>query len=823
MAIGGIGALSYDVVANDKTASGLGSASDRFRKMGTIAGTAMTGIGAGLTMMTDKARKMNAPLEAMAIQLGGTSAEMRELAMEIGNVTFPLEEAIGSMDLLTRAGMRNTEEIGVTATAFDVLGDAVGLSASQVTTIMIPAFNAFGLELKDAADYTDLFTHMQRNTTIELADFSSMLKYIAPDIDNLGISLEQSVAVMEALADKGIQGSSATREFRTAITQADGDLNMFYEALGLTAGEIATYTTKLDEAEGMTNEYADAMNTQYGFMDKLKYSVSELTLKYGAMLQPVEALGPIMMGLGPIMIVVSNIHWGKVIPAVLTHTKALGALVFSLFTSGGALTTQAIGLKLATVAQWLMNASLYACPLVWIVLAIGGVIAVLVILEKKFGIVTTAVRLLSDGIHAIIGWFGNVVDAIRGVVVDTNKLAEANRELVDATEAVEEAERNVQTSHELTEEAAEAVTEASAKLAEAQLAVADAAREVDVLTEAYEELKGAMDDVAGITEDLDDLGRAERHAVIGLTEARQKYTEVMEEHGAESLETQKAALRVEDAEDRLDDTRKRITKTTEKLGDADTLHTSLLEKNGVKSAADMKTRLDTIETDHKAAFDLVHERELTVAEAKDVHAAREEDSKRYAEVLDMKKKKAEEVAAEIAIIQEGEVDTTESVMGRIKDIVENRWKEILGVIVPPVGLNIVGKKIIDGIVNGIKSKSGATGAAVEESFEEAEDKMPHSDAKEGPLSNLTESGKSVIKTFAAGIESQSATIGKSFGAGVAPIVPVAASGGGGNTYGGDTISIGPVTLSKDFDFNDMMAQIEMYQSQKRVQRGIRTI
>jgi hypothetical protein len=812
MAFGSIGAVSYDVISNDKTAAGLGSASDRFRKMGTIAGTAMTGIGAGLTMMTDKARQMNAPLEAMAIQLGSNSAEMRELALEIGNVTFPLEEAIGSMDLLTRAGMRNTEEIGITATAFDVLGDAVGLSASQVTTIMIPAFNAFQLELKDAASYTDIFTHLQRNTTVEMSDFATMLKRIAPDVRTLGITLSESVAVMEALADKGIQGTSATLEFRTAISAADGDLGLFYEALGLTAAEVGVYTAKIEDADGITEEYANAMNTQYGFMDKLKYGVSELTLKYGAMLQPVEALGPIMAGLGPILIVVSNIHWGRVIPAVLAHTKALGGMIFSLFASGGALSAQAVGLKLATAAQWLMNTSLYACPLVWIVGAIAAVVTVLIILEKKFSIVTTAIRFLSDAIHAIIGFFGNVVDAIRGVVVDTDKLTEANQDLLVATEAVEEAERNVTTAHELAEEAAEDVIDASARLAEAQLAVADSAREVETLTEAYEELKLAMDDVEDKTENLDDLERAERHAVIGLKEARQKYTDTLADSESTSLDVEKAALRVEDAEDRLDDTRKRITKTTEELSVADTTYNELMQKNSGKTANEVKTNLDKLVADNKVGLDLIHARELELAEAKDVQTARDEDTRMYGEVLESKKKKAEEIAAEIEKIQEGEVDATESAMGRIKAIVETHWADILNIITPG-GLFTAGQKAIGGFIDGIRSKSGEVGKAVNTSFKEAENQIPHSDAKEGPFSDLSKSGKSVVETFARGIESASGTVGKSFAAGVAP----------GNTYSGDSISIGNVSLSRDYDFPALMRDIEQYQSAKRVQRGIRTI
>lgn len=835
MAFGSLGTVAYSVTANDETASGLNSASDRFRKIGTIAGTAMTGIGAGLTMMTDKARQMNAPLEAMAIQLGVNSKELRELAIETANVTFPLDQAISSMDLLVRAGMRDTVAIAATATAFDVLGDATGASASQITTMMIPAFNAFGLELENAANYTDLFTHMQRNTTVEMADFAGMFKYIAPDIDAMGISLKQSIAVMEALAAKGIQGTSATKEFRTAVTQADGDLIQFYEALGLTEAEVGVYITQLEGAKGITNEYADAMNTQYGFMDKLKHSVSELTLKYGSMMQPVEALGPSMAALGPILIITSHMQWANVV-ATLAHTKAIIGLIPTYAFFGGALTVATIQLKLAAAAQWLMNTSLYACPLVWIVGAIAGVVAVLFVLEKKFGVVTTAVRLLSDGINTIIDFFGGVVDAIRGVVVDTDALVEADGRLIEANERLRESEERVDEVEERAAESAEDLAEASAELAKAQLEVADSAREVDELTEAYEELKSAVDAAAGKTEDLSDLDRNLRSAKLDLADAQDKYQETLSDTEASSRDVERAAIGIERAEDRLDDLQKKRIKTVEELEVAATEAARVQKEQGYESVSSVKAILDTSVAAYKEKSFKVEEAAKHEAEMRKIHEYNTEDVERELLVYGNLLNKIEEIAGEKEKILEGEVDATQSAMGRMKAIVESHWSDMLSIITPG-GLFSAGQKAIDGFISGIKSRSGDVGSAVDTSFKEAEDKMPHSDAKEGPFSELTKSGESVVETFSKGIETGSGKIAKSFDAGIAPIAPApsvapaapmaagsAGGGGGGSTtYGGDTISIGNVSLSRDYDFPALMKDIEVYQSQKRVQRGIRTL
>jgi len=386
----------------------------------------------------------------------------------------------------------------------------------------------------------------------------------------------------------------------------------------------------------------------------------------------------------------------------------------------------------------------------------------------------------------------------------------------------------------LVAEAAEDVIDASARLAEAQVAVADSAREVETLTEAYEELKGAMGDVADLTENQDDLDRNLRSAKLDLLDAQDKYSEAMsgggknsreaksalekyndaiEEYGTDSdeaaraqnkynnavsqntvtvRERARAGIALERAQDRVSDIEKKQIGITEELTEADGVYTALLEKNGVERASDLKTQVDKMNNDHKVAFDLVHQRELELAEAEDIKALREEDLAHYGEILEAKKRKTEEVYAEIKRIQKGEVEA--------------------------------GEKAIDGFVSGVESRSGEVGAAMDKSFKEAENKMPHSDAKEGPFSELTKSGRPVVETFAKGMESGSGTIASGFSGGIAPAAAsLSGSGTGGDTYGGDTLNVGPNYLSRDYDFMALMKDVESYQSAKRVQRGIRTL
>lgn len=71
----------------------------------------------------------------------------------------------------------------------------------------------------------------------------------------------------------------------------------------------------------------------------------------------------------------------------------------------------------------------------------------------------------------------------------------------------------------------------------------------------------------------------------------------------------------------------------------------------------------------------------------------------------------------------------------------------------------IGSKMIDAIANGIKSAGSKVWNAITGLFKKTDDELlPHSDAKTGPLSDLTGSGKAIPETMAAGVRSASSEL-----------------------------------------------------------------
>ncbi len=313
-----------------------------------VAGAAFTAMGVAGLAVIQTTKKINAQLSVTALNLGITKEEMRALTLAVTNVTFPIDEVTASFDLLARAGVKDTEVLKETATAFDTLGDATGYSASQVTGFMVPAMKTFGLSAEEMAKKTDIMTFMSRKSTMSLEDFNTMVGYTTPELVAQGLTIEGLTAALIHMERQGYApGRVMTREFMKATTLAQKENISLTEALGMTADELAGYIAEMEGAVGMTQEYADVANEQFTIMDKLKQKFSEITLGMSGFLEPLEPILASMTVLGPVMLIVAT---NTKLATLATH--AFGVAFKIALGPIGLITMAIVALALAWKNNW---------------------------------------------------------------------------------------------------------------------------------------------------------------------------------------------------------------------------------------------------------------------------------------------------------------------------------------------------------------------------------------------------------------------------------------------------------------------------------------
>lgn len=646
------------------------SAMQKMQKSLRITGIAFTALGAAGLKMVDSARKMNAQLGVTALNLGVTTKEMRDLALETTNVTFPLKEVLSSFDLLARAGIKDTEVLKATAMAFDTLGDALGRGASQVTEAMVPAMKTFRLSAEEIASKTDIMTYMVRNSTASLDDFNTMVGYTDQEMVAAGFTIDDMAAAMMYMSDNGVEpGRVMLREWMKAVTRSKEEGIAMTEALGMTSAELETYRDKLDGATGMTQKYAEEANKQYGFMDRVKQKFEELTLVAGSFLTPLEPILAAMTALGPIMILLST-SVGAAAVVWIAHAAAMVAHKIVLIAS-------TIAIKAATIAQWLWNAALTANPIGIVIMAIAGLIAAGIALWKNWDKVVNFFKkawssikiFFLTGIEKILGalakftgwipWLGKKIQEAHDHIAGMIDAEKVKRDAVKAEEAAEKmAEEIEKRAGELTETIKE-------ELEEQRDARLDAiAEERSAAQKQHDDAVSGLRKTYGILEREDeeyqetklDIAREATDAQrkqydIDISAAREVYREKIELYDAEYA----AKLKLLDDEtvaiisefQRQIDAIDAQTKTEEKKAREAERTQRLLElKGAVESAETEEERLEAIAKleDYQARVDRERllegrraEKEALKAKIDETREAAASEHDRLTEELDQKK------------------------------------------------------------------------------------------------------------------------------------------------------------------------------------------
>lgn len=441
-----------------------------------LLGAAFTAVGAAGIAMVSSARKLNSELGQTAITLGVSTQDMRDLALETTNVTFGLESVVATFGLLVRAGVNNTEQLQANANAFDALADATGSSAEAVAGILIPAMKNLGEQLPENSTDMDKYTWLTKNTTIVLEDFGSVMNYVAAYGSNLNMTAQELIATLAALEDKGISGSAATRLLRTAITQADESGVSLNKILGITQAEIDAYSAEMSAATGITDEYAEVANSQYGIMDKVKQKISEVALSWGSWLTPLEPIISLVSALGPALIFLASAQAKATFQTISATAASIAHKTATI--------AQTVATKAATAAQWLWNAAMNANPIGLIITAVAALTAGIVLLVKNWDKVTGFFK----------GLFGGAKDDSSAVDELTQKIATLTQEQDKAKAKLSEMEKALEDAKSTSFGYSDALDEANTNLKSHKNALADAEEELQRVQAEYDDAKEVVAD-----------------------------------------------------------------------------------------------------------------------------------------------------------------------------------------------------------------------------------------------------------------------------------------------------------------------------------------
>lgn len=248
--------LEKPLTTSQKVESGL-------TKVGAAVGAVSLAIGvAAVKAFMD----FDASMSAVQSNTSASAAEMDKLraaALEAGARTvYSATESADAINELAKAGMSTTDILNGGLNGALDLAAAGQMGVADAAELTASALNEFGLTGDKASHVADLLAAGANTAQGSVSDMGEALNMVGTNASQLGMSIEDTTGALTMLASKGITGSEAGTQLRSALiglTSASGPAKKEMDSLGISmydnqgqfvglanfAGQLQTAMSKL--------------------------------------------------------------------------------------------------------------------------------------------------------------------------------------------------------------------------------------------------------------------------------------------------------------------------------------------------------------------------------------------------------------------------------------------------------------------------------------------------------------------------------------------------------------------------------------------------
>ena len=193
----------------------------------SLSGPLVTGLkaaGAAFGLAGAQAIKVGASfddsIKTLAAITGATGDQLNKLenqARLLGATTnFTARQGAQGLQALARAGLATNQIIALSAPALRFAG-ANATTLNQATTLLAATMKQFTLDTSQATRIVDTLTLASQKSLFDIESLSVAMRYGGSVGKSLGVSLEETVAVMAAFRDLGLEGSMVGTRFRQGM------------------------------------------------------------------------------------------------------------------------------------------------------------------------------------------------------------------------------------------------------------------------------------------------------------------------------------------------------------------------------------------------------------------------------------------------------------------------------------------------------------------------------------------------------------------------------------------------------------------------------
>lgn len=191
---------------------------------------------------------MNA-VQAVTNATGSDLELLKDRAKEMGRATqFSAKESADAMVFLAQAGLKNKQ-------VYDALPDTLNLAAAgglelaEAADIATNVMQGMRMKVKDLTHINDVMAKGASTANTDVRQLGEALKSAAPVASALGISLEDTTAILGQMANAGFKGGEAGNAFKTGLMRLQDVTPKMQEALDGLGISVDDFMTKTADGE----------------------------------------------------------------------------------------------------------------------------------------------------------------------------------------------------------------------------------------------------------------------------------------------------------------------------------------------------------------------------------------------------------------------------------------------------------------------------------------------------------------------------------------------------------------------------------------------
>jgi TP901 family phage tail tape measure protein len=221
--------------------------------------TALIGIATGFGAIQGArgALSVVSGFERTIVSLGGVSQatvgqleELEGIARDLGSSTeFSAQQAAEGLLFLARAGFTVEQQIAAIPSTLD-LASVAQIDLGRASDIASNAISQFRLQAEDTNRVNDALVNTSNRSNTSIVQLAEALNFAGPVAGALGISIEETAAVLGVFGDSGIQASSAGTNLR-------GILVRLLNPTAQVRDGLASIGVSLEDVNPQTNSLAE--------------------------------------------------------------------------------------------------------------------------------------------------------------------------------------------------------------------------------------------------------------------------------------------------------------------------------------------------------------------------------------------------------------------------------------------------------------------------------------------------------------------------------------------------------------------------------------